>query len=294
MGCCVSVSEAEVGVLERWGKFENELQPGLHFFNPISSSMVATVPLAVRIIEVLVETKTRENTFCRIKLSIHFRADPNEVRQFYYVVSARKTQLESFVHNIIRATVPGMSLDDLFISNGKLAKQVLEELNDKVGPTGAIVTDVLIIDIEPDAAVKQAMNNINAAERNRVAAVATAEAAKITTVKKAEAEAEATHLRGQGVANARRAIADGLHDSIKQFDGTGLSADSVTGMIMLGQYFDTLKEVSGHSGTNTIFLPHSPGGMNDVTSQMREGILTSKIPTGASNKVATKASSSNQ
>jgi regulator of protease activity HflC (stomatin/prohibitin superfamily) len=279
MGCCQSVSEAEVRILERFGKFDRELHAGLACFCCCTSSVVGTVSLRLQSLDVRVETKTKDNTFCKIKVTVQYQVDPAEVYKSFYALQDPRGQIEAYVHDSIRGTVPGIGLDDLFVSKAKIAKSIMEELNADMASTGYTIKTVLIVDIDPDAKVKAAMNEINAAERNRIATIANAEAAKIARVKEAEAEAESRHLAGQGLANARRAIAEGLQDSVEGFSRIqGVDAHEVMSTILITQYLDTLKEIGTQSGGSTVFLPHSPAGFFDMASQVREGILTASGP----------------
>jgi len=279
MGCCQSISESEVRILERFGKFDRELHAGLACYCCCTSSVVGTVSLRLQSLDVRVETKTKDNTFCKIKVTVQYQVDPSEVYKSFYALQDPRAQIEAYVHDSIRGTVPGIMLDDLFVSKAKIAKSIMEELNQDMASTGYSIKTVLIVDIDPDAKVKAAMNEINAAERNRIATIANAEAAKVARVKEAEAEAESRHLAGQGLANARRAIAEGLQDSVEGFSRIqGVDAHEVMTTILITQYLDTLKEIGTQAGGSTVFLPHSPAGYFDMASQVREGLITANPP----------------
>jgi regulator of protease activity HflC (stomatin/prohibitin superfamily) len=233
--------------------------------------------------ELTVDTKSKENTFCKIKLSIHAKYRQEDIRTAHYSIvdGGRKNFLGSHVTSIIRAVIPTMTLEEIFTSSSKLATAFKDELGEKVTPYGMDIVNVLILEIEPDHVVKQAMNAMNAAERDRVTAISVAEANKITQVKRAEGEAEARHLAGVGVANARRAIAEGLADSMAEFskvaDG-GMTQSDVMELILATQYYDMLRDVGTRSGSTVIYLPPNASDAQQMAAQHREAALSALKP----------------
>ena len=177
---------------------------------------------------------------------------------------------------MVRARVPSIKLDDVFETKDDIAQAVKLELAQIMDDFGYGIVKTLVTDIDPDANVKSSMNQINAAQRLRVAAVEEAEAEKIRVVKAAEAEAESKALQGKGIADQRTAIVNGLQESVTDFQSSveGTSAQDVMNLVLMTQYFDTLKDVGLSSNTNTIMIPHSPSGMNDISSQLRDAMIT--------------------
>ena len=209
------------------------------------------------------ETKTKDNVFVTIPISVQNRVRPEKVYDAYYKLSDPQQQIQSYVEQVILGHVPGMTLDEVFASQSGIAAAVKQELDADMAGFGYEIVNVLVTDIVPDAKVKSAMNDINAAQREQVAANARGEAEKILVVKKAEAEAESKALQGQGIANQRKAIIEGLQGSIEQFQKVvaGASTAEVMQLVMVTQYFDTIKSIGEMDKTNTLFLSHSPGAV---------------------------------
>jgi regulator of protease activity HflC (stomatin/prohibitin superfamily) len=221
------------------------------------------------------ETKTKDNVFVTIPISVQNRVRPEKVYDAYYKLADPSAQIQSYVEQVILGHVPGMTLDEVFASQSSIAAAVKQELDADMSGFGYEIVNVLVTDIVPDAKVKSAMNDINAAQREQVAANARGEAEKILVVKKAEAEAESKALQGQGIANQRKAIIEGLQVSIEQFQKVveGASAKEVMQLVMVTQYFDTLKSIGENDRTNTLFLAHSPGVVKDLSDQILESVL---------------------
>ncbi|XP_077245142.1 SPFH/Band 7/PHB domain-containing membrane-associated protein family [Tasmannia lanceolata] len=273
---CACIDQASVGVVERWGRFEKLANPGLIFLNPCLGQCIAGVlSTRLRSLEVRVETKTKDNVFVQLLCSIQYRIIKENADDAFYELQNPQEQIQAYVFDVVRAHVPRMTLDDLFEQKGDVAKVVLEELEKVMGAYGFNIEQILMVDIIPDPSVRKAMNEINAAQRLQLASVYKGEAEKVLLVKRAEAEAEAKYLAGVGVAKQRQAITNGLRDNILNFSHTveGTSAKEVMDLIMVTQYFDTLKDLGNSSKNTTVFIPHGPGHVRDISNQIRDGVL---------------------
>jgi regulator of protease activity HflC (stomatin/prohibitin superfamily) len=274
-GSFFTVKTAQVAVVTRFGKFVRVADPGLNWKTPFLETVAGTISLRVNQITLTVETKTKDNVFVTIPISIQNRVRPEKVYDAFYKLSDPTAQIKSYVEQVILGHVPGMTLDDVFASQSSIAAAVKKELDVDMAAFGYEIVNVLVTDIIPDAKVKSAMNDINAAQREQVAANARGEAEKILVVKKAEAEAESKALQGQGIANQRKAIIEGLQASIEQFQKVvaGASPQEVMQLVMVTQYFDTLKSIGENDRTNTLFLSHSPTAVKEVGDQILESFL---------------------
>jgi len=281
-GSFFTVSTAQVAVITRFGKFLRVADPGLNWKSPFFDSVAGLVSLRVNQITLTMETKTKDNVFVTIPISVQNRVRPEKVYDAYYKLSNPEAQIKSYVEQVILGHVPGMTLDEVFASQSSIAAAVKQELDADMAGFGYEIVNVLVTDIVPDAKVKSAMNDINAAQREQVAANARGEAEKILVVKKAEAEAESKALQGQGIANQRKAIIEGLQVSIEQFQKVveGASAREVMQLVMVTQYFDTLKSIGESDRTNTLFLAHSPGAVKDVSDQILQSMLVADRANG--------------
>jgi regulator of protease activity HflC (stomatin/prohibitin superfamily) len=274
-GSFFTVNTAEVAVITRFGKFLRIATAGLNWKSPFFDSVAGRVSLRVIQITLTMETKTKDNVFVTIPISVQNRVRPEKAYDAYYKLANPELQIKSYVEQVILGHVPGMTLDEVFASQSSIAAAVKRELDADMAEFGYEIVNVLVTDIVPDAKVKSAMNDINAAQREQVAANARGEAEKILVVKKAEAEAESKALQGQGIANQRKAIIEGLQVSIEQFQKVveGASAKEVMQLVMVTQYFDTLKSIGESDRTNTLFLAHSPMAVKDVSEQILESML---------------------
>jgi regulator of protease activity HflC (stomatin/prohibitin superfamily) len=270
-----TVRTAEVAVITRFGKFLRVADPGLNFKVPLFDKVTGIVSLRVNQITLTMETKTKDNVFVTIPISVQNRVRPEKVYDAYYKLSDPVAQIKSYVEQVILGHVPGMTLDEVFASQSSIAAAVKQELDADMATFGYEIVNVLVTDIVPDQKVKSAMNDINAAQREQVAANARGEAEKILVVKKAEAEAESKALQGQGIANQRKAIIEGLQVSIEQFQKVvdGASSRDVMQLVLVTQYFDTLKSIGESDKTNTLFLSHSPGSVKEVSDQILQSML---------------------
>ena len=220
------------------------------------------------------ETKTRDNVFVTIPISVQTRVRPEKVFEAYYSLSDPVAQIKSYVEQVVLGHVPGMMLDEVFASQSSIAATVKQELDVDMAAFGYEIVNVLVTDIIPDGKVKAAMNDINAAQREQVAAAARGEAEKILVVKKAEAEAESKALQGQGIANQRRAIIEGLSSSIEGFQKSlgAVTAQDAMQLVLVTQYFDTLKSIGDNGKTNTLFVSHTPGAVGSISEQIMQSM----------------------
>jgi regulator of protease activity HflC (stomatin/prohibitin superfamily) len=284
LGSFFTVDTAQVAVVTRFGRFLSVAEPGLNWKWPIIDKLAGRVSLRVNQISLTMETKTKDNVFVTIPISVQNRVRPEKVFDAFYKLSNPIAQIQSYVEQVILGHVPGMTLDEVFASQSGIAAAVKKELDADMAGFGYEIVNVLVTDIVPDAKVKSAMNDINAAQREQVAANARGEAEKILVVKKAEAEAESKALQGQGIANQRKAIIEGLQGSIEQFQraiGSVTTAD-VMQLVLITQYFDTIKSIGESDKTNTLFLTHSPGAVKEIGEQIMNSMLVAeraKAPT---------------
>src|ERR1700678_1301435 len=264
------------GVVERFGKFNRIVRPGLHVLIPYAER-VYFVDLQVKQAQFSVETKTHDNVFVQIPVSVQYQILDEKIYDAFYKLSSPQKQIESFVFNSILGHVPKLSLDETFEQQSGISVAVKTELDTIMSGFGFNILTALVTDIVPDVKVKDAMNDINAAQRAQVAAQARGEADKILKVKQAEAEAESKALQGKGIAAERQAIIEGLRASIENFRESvpGATAEDVMALVLLTQYFDTLKDIGTKTGNNTIFLPNNPGAANEFMTQILAGLRVS-------------------
>jgi regulator of protease activity HflC (stomatin/prohibitin superfamily) len=263
-------------VIERWGKYTHIADPGCHVVNWVFGSTIAGyVNLRVQQLDVRCETKTKDNVFVHVVCSVQYRAIEDSAYEAFYKLTDPVAQIKSYVYDVVRASVPKLNLDDVFEQKDHIADNVKVELSKVMGTFGYQIERALVIDIDPDPAVKHSMNEINAASRLRVAAQEKGEAEKILAVKRAEGDAESKYLAGKGVARQRQAITEGLRESVQAFAGQveGTNAKDVMDMVLITQYFDTMKEIGASSKNTTVFMPHNPSMVSDVANQIRNGFL---------------------
>ncbi|KAK7368112.1 hypothetical protein VNO80_10134 [Phaseolus coccineus] len=273
---CVQVEQSSVAIKEVFGKYKDVLEPGCHYVPwYFCSRLSGSLSLSVNQLDVRCETKTKDNVFVTVVASIQYRALAEKAEDAYYKLSNTRAQIQSYVFDVIRSTVPKMELDAAFEQKNEIAKAVEEELEKAMSAYGYEIVQTLIVDIEPDERVKRAMNEINAAARLRVASSDKAEAEKILQIKRAKGDAESNYLAGLGVARQRQAIVDGLRDSVLSFSENvpGTTSKDIIDMVLITQYFDTMKEIGANSKSDAVFIPHGPGAVQDVASQIRDGLL---------------------
>ncbi len=270
-----TVSQRSVKIIQRFGKFIREAGPGIHAKVPFIDRVVGSVNMRVQQLDVEIETKTEDNVFVRIMVSVQFYALPDKVYDAFYKLDNPNRQITSYVFDVVRAQVPKIKLDDVFEKKDDIANIVMSELEQVMEGFGYGILKALVTDIDPDAKVKESMNEINAAQRMRVAATERGEADRILKVKSAEGEAQSKALQGKGIADQRQAIVAGLRDSVDEFRKSvpGTTAKDVMNLVLMTQYFDMLKEIGASSRTNAILIPHSPGHLSTLTDQMRNAMM---------------------
>ncbi|MGF1574015.1 MAG: SPFH domain-containing protein [Sumerlaeia bacterium] len=277
----MTVKEKTAAIIERLGRFNRVAQPGLHFLNPFERR-AGIVSLRIQELNVRIETKTIDDVFVHLMVAVQYFVMPNRIREAFYELSNPQIQIESYVYDEVRAQVPRMKLDEVFQNKDDIAVAVKTGLEETMNQYGYGIVKALVNDVDPDANVKKAMNEINAAQRMRKAAEQKGEAEKILRVKHAEAEAQSAILRGEGIAGQRKAIIDGLRQSVEEFQKSipSTSADEVMRIVIQTQYFDTLKEIGAGSNSNVIMIPHSPGAaMDDLSNQIQTGVMKGNIVT---------------
>ncbi len=270
-----TVEQQTAAVVERFGKFIRVAPSGLQFKVPFIDRVAGRVNLRVQQLDVNVETKTLDNVFVHTLVSVQYVVAESMVYEAFYKLDKPTTQITAYVFDTVRARVPKIELDDVFEHKDEIADAVKGELEEVMTTFGYSIVKALVTDIDPDKKVKEAMNEINAAKRLRVAASERGEADKILKVKAAEAEAESKALQGRGIADQRRAIIDGLRESVDQFAQSisGTTPESIMQLVLMTQHYDTMKEIGSTPGTNTIFVPYTPGAMQDLASQMRDALM---------------------
>lgn len=280
-GAFFIVGQQTVAIVETFGKFTSIARAGLNFKIPFIQRVAGRLSLRVQQLDVQAETKTQDNVFVKVLVSVQFAVRDEKVFEAFYKLQDPVTQINAYVFDVVRARVPGIKLDNLFLKKDEIAISVKTELNETMSNFGYDIVNVLVTDIEPDPKVKEAMNEINAAERMRMAAVERGEAERILKVKSAQADAESKALQGKGIADQRHAIIKGMSDSVEAFQKqvTGTTAQEIMNIVLLTQYLDTLKEVGQGSETNTILLPHGPGAVSDLANQLQQAIIVGNTVT---------------
>ena len=262
------VKQQTSAVIERFGRFIAVRNPGLHIKIPLIDKIAGRISLRVLQLDVIVETKTKDDVFVKLKVSVQYRVVPSKVYEAFYKLDYPQDQITSYVFDVVRAVVPKMKLDDVFEKKDEIAIAVKGELNDAMINYGYDIIKTLVTDIDPDAEVKTAMNRINAAERQKVAAQYEGDAARILIVEKAKAEAESKRLQGQGIADQRREIARGLEESVDVLNNVGINSQEASALIVVTQHYDTLQSIGEETNSNLILLPNSPQAGSDMLNNM--------------------------
>lgn len=274
-GAIYTVQQRTVAIIQRLGKFVREAEPGIHLKIPILDRVVGRVNLRVQQLDVRIETKTQDNVFVQLVVAVQYHVLPERVYDAFYRLEDANRQITSYVFDVVRAQVPKIDLDDVFAKKDDIAEVVKVELSHIMEGFGYGILKALVTDIEPDARVKDSMNEINYALRMRVAATEKGEAERILKVKHAEGDAQSKALAGKGIADQRQAIVAGLRDSVDEFRRSvpGTTAKDVMNLVLMTQYFDTLKEIGASSRSNAILIPHSPGNLATLTDQIRTAMI---------------------
>jgi len=273
------VRQQTFAIVERWGKFNRIVGPGLHLKVPIMDRVVGKVSVRVQELNVSIKTKTNDNVFVDLLIAVQYFVDgADKVWDAFYRLTNPQAQMESWIFDNVRAKVPGMTLDSVFENKEEIAKEIEDSLSDRLSEYGYKLVRALVNDIQPDKGVADAMNEINRQQRLRVAAEHEGEAKKIIVIKEAEADARSKELSGEGIAKQRIAIVAGLRESVKDAsDALGVDPQSVMTLVLMTQYYDMLTDVGRNSRTNTIMLPHSPGAVGDLREQIISSIETGKV-----------------
>ena len=262
------VKQQSAAIIERFGKFTSIRHSGLQLKIPVIDRIAGKLSLKIQQLDVVVETKTKDDVFVKLKVSVQFQVIKTKVYDAFYKLDYPHDQITSYVFDVIRAEVPKMKLDDVFEKKNDIAIAVKSELNDAMIEYGYDIIKTLVTDIDPDTQVKNAMNRINAAEREKVAAQYEGDAARILIVEKAKAEAESKRLQGQGIADQRREIARGLEESVEVLNKVGINSQEASALIVVTQHYDTLQAVGADTNSNLILLPNSPQAGSDMLNNM--------------------------
>lgn len=272
------VKQQTVAIIERFGKYQKIATSGIHIRVPLGIDKIAArVQLRLLQSEIIVETKTKDNVFVTLNIATQYRVNENNVTDAYYKLIKPEAQIKSYIEDALRSSVPKLTLDELFEKKDEIALEVQHQVAEEMSTYGYIIVKTLITKVEPDAEVKQSMNEINAAQRKRVAAqeLANADKIKIVTAAEAEAEAEKDRLHGVGIAQQRKAIVDGLADSIQELKDANvtLTEEQIMSILLTNQYLDTLNTFA-INGNQTIFLPNNPEGVEDIRTQVLSALKT--------------------
>ena len=262
------VKQQTAAIIETFGRYSNVRQSGLQFKIPLVQRIAGKLSLKIQQLDVIIETKTLDDVFVRLKVSVQYKVIKLKVYDAFYKLDYPHDQITSYVFDVVRAEVPKMKLDDVFVKKDDIALAVKAELNDAMSDYGFDIIKTLVTDIDPDAQVKQAMNRINASEREKIAAQFEGDAARILIVEKAKAEAESKRLQGQGIADQRREIARGLEESVEVLNKVGINSQEASALIVVTQHYDTLQAIGGETNSNLILLPNSPQAGSNMLNDM--------------------------
>jgi regulator of protease activity HflC (stomatin/prohibitin superfamily) len=263
-----TVKQQNAVIIERFGKFLSIRQSGLHFKIPFVDRIAGRMSLKIQQLDVLIETKTKDDVFVKLKVSVQFKVIKLKVYDAFYKLDFPHDQITSYVFDVVRAEVPKMKLDGVFVKKDDIAIAVKTELNEAMMDYGYDIIKTLVTDIDPDSQVKEAMNRINASEREKIAAQFEGDAARILIVEKAKAEAESKRLQGQGIADQRREIARGLEESVEVLNKVGINSQEASALIVVTQHYDTLQSIGQQTNSNLILLPNSPQAGSTMLNDM--------------------------
>ncbi len=262
------IKQQTAAVIERFGKFQSIRHSGLQLKIPLVDKVAGKLSLKIQQLDVIVETKTLDDVFVKLKVSVQYKVIRDKVYDAFYKLDYPHDQITSYVFDVVRAEVPKMKLDDVFVKKDDIAIAVKSELNDAMMDYGYDIIKTLVTDIDPDSQVKEAMNRINAAEREKVAAQYEGDAQRILIVEKAKAEAESKRLQGQGIADQRREIARGLEESVEVLNKVGINSQEASALIVVTQHYDTLQSIGSDTNSNLILLPNSPQAGSQMLNDM--------------------------
>lgn len=271
------VKQQTAVIIERFGRFLSIRNSGLQMKIPLVDRISGRVSLKIQQLDVIVETKTLDDVFVKLKVSVQYVIIREKVYEAFYKLEYPHEQITSYVFDVVRAEVPKMKLDDVFVKKDDIAIAVKTELQDAMLDYGYDIIKTLVTDIDPDAQVKSAMNRINASEREKIAAQFEGDAARILIVEKAKAEAESKRLQGQGIADQRREIARGLEESVEVLNKVGINSQEASALIVVTQHYDTLQAIGEETDTNLILLPNSPQAGSDMLNNMVASFTASNV-----------------
>ena len=287
------VKQQTAVIIETFGRFTSVRNAGIQFKIPFIQRKAGIISLKIQQLDVIVETKTKDDVFVKLKISVQYVVLKDKVYEAFYKLEHPSDQITSYVFDVVRAEVPKMKLDDVFVKKDDIAIAVKSELQESMIEYGYDIIKTLVTDIDPDEQVKNAMNRINASEREKIAAQFEGDAARILIVEKARAEAESKRLQGQGIADQRREIARGLEESVEVLNKVGINSQEASALIVVTQHYDTLQSVGEHTASNLILLPNSPSSANDMLTNMVASFTASnQIGEAMKNNDATKKSQS--
>jgi len=267
-GVIFIVKQQTAAIIETFGRFSNIRQSGFQLKVPVVQRIAGRMSLKIQQLDVIIETKTLDDVFVKLKVSVQFKVIKDKVYEAFYKLDYPHDQITSYVFDVVRAEVPKMKLDDVFVKKDDIAIAVKSELNDAMMEYGYDIIKTLVTDIDPDAQVKAAMNRINAADREKTAAQYEGDAARILIVEKAKAEAESKRLQGQGIADQRREIARGLEESVEVLNKVGINSQEASALIVVTQHYDTLQSIGQETNSNLILLPNSPQAGSQMLNDM--------------------------
>lgn len=271
----ITIVKQQTGsIIERFGKFHSIKQAGLNFIIPGIDQVAGQVSLKIQQLDVEVETKTKDNVFIRLNISVQYQIIRSLVYEAFYKLTNSKDQITSYVFDTVRAQVPTMKLDDVFEKKDEIAIAIKSELEAAMKAYGYQIIKALVTDIDPDREVKNAMNRINSAERLKVATEFEAEAERIKIVAKANADAESKKLQGQGTADQRREIAKGLEESMEMLNKVGITSQEASALIVITQHYDTLQSMGENANSNVVLLPNSPNTASDMMTNLVSALTT--------------------
>jgi len=271
------VKQQTAVIIETFGKFSSIRHSGIQFKIPFVQRIAGRLSLKIQQLDVIVETKTLDDVFTKLKISVQYVVIKNKVYDAFYKLEYPHDQITSYVFDVVRAEVPKMKLDDVFVKKDDIAIAVKAELQDAMINYGFDIIKTLVTDIDPDAQVKEAMNRINASEREKIAAQFEGDAARILIVEKAKAEAESKRLQGQGIADQRREIARGLEESVEVLNKVGINSQEASALIVVTQHYDTLQSIGEETNSNLILLPNSPQAGSDMLNSMVASFTASNM-----------------
>ena len=263
-----TVKQQTAAILERFGKFKVIRQSGLHLKIPLIDKVAGRISLKIQQLDVIIETKTLDDVFVKLKVSVQFKVIKDKVYDAFYKLDYPHDQITSYVFDVVRAEVPKMKLDDVFVKKDDIAIAVKLELNEAMSSYGYDIIKTLVTDIDPDAQVKEAMNRINAADREKTAAQYEGDAQRILIVERAKAEAESKRLQGKGIADQRREIARGLEESMVVLNRAGINSQKASALIVVTQHYDTLQAIGADTNSNLILLPNNPNEASSMLNDM--------------------------